>query len=716
MKGKGRTDETVRQTEMVAQGELVINAVGNIKADVLQVNQQTVHESIEAMVKADPKLEWLKQLEAQGGIDWRQVQEIHTSFKYANSGLGPAAQIIIAILMSVIVGPAAAGMVTAGGATAAAVGAVAASAATTATVSAVNNRGNLGAVFKDVTSSDAIKGYAVAGITAGITKGLIDPKFGGTNTAFENTAGFDVGTIEGFSGYSIRAGVIGVTNGAINTAINGGSLGDNLVSGLATQASNVAMATGFNAVGTWAEGKYADGSVQKIVAHALVGGLLSEATGGDFKTGALAAGATEAMVEALSNELTMNKDMESIASQIIGVAAAAITGGDMSKAAELARSSNAYNRQLHDFEKKQIVKEAAKLTAQGQSKSGMLWEDLLMIASGTELDAEGALRLQGILNIYGADNPSGDWFKEDMARVFAVVDQLASQGLMLTWNDGSAVIADGEPVYAFRATEKQWADVNLFNTDLSRAQVTNHHLSYTELVPREWKAQFGSAQAGQYLKEIAQAAGSSPDDLNAAFERMATVAQGGALPVTWDLDIALALSGGGKLGVEATKNVAKWIAARTTAVEVKAASGTTDRAVTGIEWGKGIQGQGMPWENYLATQLPKGARLPPNFKTFDFFDFIKRSAISAKTLDTTTAAKVMRPNQIYSTLKGDIDAVAGFESYALSGVPLNSAMIASRELHVAVPAETTAIQWLQMNKAIEYGESKGVKVVVSQIK
>lgn len=258
-----------------------------------------------------------------------------------------------------------------------------------------------------------------------------------------------------------------------------------------------------------------------------MGGLLSEATGGDFKTGALAAGATEAMVEALSNELTMNKDMESIASQIIGVAAAAITGGDMSKAAELARSSNAYNRQLHDFEKKQIVKEAAKLTAQGQSKSGMLWEDLLMIASGTELDAEGAMRLQGILNIYGADNPSDDWFKEDMARAFAVVDQLASQGLMLTWNDGSAVIADGEPVYAFRATEKQWADVNLFNTDLSRVQATNYHLSYTELVPKEWKAQFGSAQAGQYLREIAQAAGSSPDDLNAAFERMATVAQGG---------------------------------------------------------------------------------------------------------------------------------------------------------------------------------------------
>ncbi|WP_329957051.1 hypothetical protein [Pseudomonas fluorescens] len=28
----------------------------------------------------------------------------------------------------------------------------------------------------------------------------------------------------------------------------------------------------------------------------------------------------------------------------------------------------------------------------------------------------------------------------------------------------------------------------------------------------------------------------------------------------------------------------------------------------------------MPWEDYLGTQLPAGTRLPPNFKTFDFFD------------------------------------------------------------------------------------------------
>ncbi|WP_082045735.1 MULTISPECIES: hypothetical protein [Pseudomonas] len=51
----------------------------------------------------------------------------------------------------------------------------------------------------------------------------------------------------------------------------------------------------------------------------------------------------------------------------------------------------------------------------------------------------------------------------------------------------------------------------------------------------------------------------------------------------------------------------------------------------------------MPWEDYLGTQLPAGSLLPPNFKTFNFFDETTGIAISAKTLDTTTAAKLANP-------------------------------------------------------------------------
>ncbi|WP_192492132.1 hemagglutinin repeat-containing protein [Achromobacter sp. ACM03] len=151
------------------------------------------------------------------------------------------------------------------------------------------------------------------------------------------------------------------------------------------------------------------------------------------------------------------------------------------------------------------------------------------------------------------------------------------------------------------------------------------------------------------------------------------------------------------------------------AVAAKATGGVVDRATTGIEWGKGIQGQGLPWEDYLGTQLPAGSRLPPNFKTFDFFDRTTGIATSAKTLDTTTAAKIANPSQIYSSLKGNIDSAAGFAEYSLKDVTVSSSQITRRELQVAVPKATTSAQWDQINRAIEYGQGKGVTVRITRV-
>ncbi|MBV7307039.1 hypothetical protein KW404_21580, partial [Xanthomonas vasicola pv. vasculorum] len=140
-----------------------------------------------------------------------------------------------------------------------------------------------------------------------------------------------------------------------------------------------------------------------------------------------------------------------------------------------------------------------------------------------------------------------------------------------------------------------------------------------------------------------------------------------------------------------------------------------DLATVGIEWGKGIQGQGMPWENYLETQMPEGSRLPPNFKTFDFFDGATGIATSAKTLDTNTMAKISDPRQVYSSLKGNIDAAANFTNANLVGVNLSSAQITSRELRLAVPSSTTAAQWDQIERALKYAKDKGVIVKITRI-
>lgn len=360
-KGKGTTDETLRQTQMVAEGNIAIKAVEGLKIDVTQVNQQTVSQSIDAMVKADPQLAWIKDAQARGDVDWRQVKEIHDSFKYNNSGLGPASQIIIAIVMAAVVGPLAAsamgtatgGLVTVGtlsvetaAGISAATGAVAAGAATNATVSVVNNRGNLGAVLKDVTSSDAMKGYVISGATAGLTAAYFGDWTGTqTNTATGKvtTPGL-LNTWSGVGKFAANQTLQSGTSMLVSKALGqGGSASDALKNAL----FNTLAAASFNLVGNYTEGVVAEGSAPKIAIHAMVGGLLAEATGGDFKTGALAAGANEALVTHLNTLVNGNEELLTMSSQIVGVLAAAgqkdADAAKIEKGAWVAQNLTQYN-------------------------------------------------------------------------------------------------------------------------------------------------------------------------------------------------------------------------------------------------------------------------------------------------------------------------------------------------------------------------------------
>jgi filamentous hemagglutinin len=318
MKGSGRTDETVRQSELTAQGDLVINAVGKIHADVLQVNKQTVSESIDAMVKADPKLAWLKELDEQGGVDWRQVQEIHTSFKYANSGLGPAAQMIIAILMTVLLGPAGAGL-------SSATLAGAASLATTGTVATINNKGDLGAGLKAVASKDGLTNAAIAAITAGVAENYL-----GDMTMTKQVNGktvIDLSSIEAVSHFAGQQLINNASAAAIAKAFGR----DVTLAGILQSAVyNTLAAYSFDQVGNLG---LKTGSPEKIALHALVGGMIAEASGSDFAVGAMAAGVNETFANQLRRMSAQmspeNRDhLMLMSSQLLGVVAAAAVAGD----------------------------------------------------------------------------------------------------------------------------------------------------------------------------------------------------------------------------------------------------------------------------------------------------------------------------------------------------------------------------------------------------
>ncbi|MEN5243422.1 deaminase domain-containing protein [Pseudomonas atacamensis] len=383
MKGKGHTNETLRQSELVAQGNLVIKAVDGLHIDVKDINKKTVSESIDAMVKADPQLAWLKEAEKRGDVDWNLIKETHESFKYSSSSLGQGAMLAIIIVVTVLtagaasaaVGSVAGAGVGSGSAMAAAgstamveagtavgtaaagwgnvmVSSVLTSMAGSAAVSTINNRGNVGAVLKDITSEDNLKNYAVGAATAGFTSGYLDDAFGVTSDNVNKvTHGFDLSSLEGIGKFSAYSGAQGLFQAGVSTAINGGSFTDNLGSSMTAQAQAVLQAVAFNAVGDYAKKqKWPDGSLQKTILHAVVGGLLSEAAGKGFATGAAAAGANEALSNSLAAIVKNNPKFQLTASQLVGLTAAGLVGGDLQTGIDIAKNATSFNRQLHPDE------------------------------------------------------------------------------------------------------------------------------------------------------------------------------------------------------------------------------------------------------------------------------------------------------------------------------------------------------------------------------
>ncbi|UZD98027.1 filamentous hemagglutinin N-terminal domain-containing protein [Pseudomonas corrugata] len=330
MKGKGHTDETLIQSQLVAQGNLVIKAVDGLNIDIKNINQKTVSQTIDAMVKADPKLAWLKEAEQRGDVDWRLVKETHESFKYSSSSLGQGAILAIIIIVTVLTAGAASAAVgsaataTAGSGTAmaaagtasasavasgAAVGSTVAagwgnialtsvitSAASGAAISTINNKGNLGAVVKDVTSSDSLKNYAVAGVSGGL---------GGANIGARLAA-----------------------NAALKTVVNGGKFKDNLGQAAVGLAADMLAGAIYSRVGDSLVGS---GFPTKVAVHAIVGGLIGEAAGGDFRTAALAAGANEAFVNLIGEKVfpgPVHDQVLAMTSQLLGMTIAAAAGGN----------------------------------------------------------------------------------------------------------------------------------------------------------------------------------------------------------------------------------------------------------------------------------------------------------------------------------------------------------------------------------------------------
>ncbi|MEA1030553.1 filamentous hemagglutinin N-terminal domain-containing protein [Pseudomonas sp. N-137] len=338
MKGKGHTDENLRQSQLVAQGDLVIKAVDGLNIDIKHINQKTVSQTIDAMVKADPQLAWLKEAEQRGDVDWRLIKETHESFKYSSSSLGQGAMLAIIIIVTVLtagtasaaVGSAASATAGSGTAMAAASSTAAAgwgniavtsmitTAASGAAISTINNKGDLGAVVKDVTSSDSLKNIAVAGISGGL---------GGANV-----------------------GARLAVNAALKTIVDGGKFKDNLGQAAVALAADMLAGAIYAQVG---DSLLGSGLPTKVAVHAIVGGLIGEAAGGDFTTSALAAGANKALIQMVGDKIfpgVAHEQVLAMTSQLLGMTVAAAAGGsdkDQQVAGWVAQMATVHNYLTH---------------------------------------------------------------------------------------------------------------------------------------------------------------------------------------------------------------------------------------------------------------------------------------------------------------------------------------------------------------------------------
>ncbi|MBJ9978525.1 DUF637 domain-containing protein, partial [Pseudomonas sp. S75] len=163
---------------------------------------------------------------------------------------------------------------------------------------------------------------------------------------------------------------------AIKTAVDGGSLSDNLLNALVSQASNVVAATAFNAIGNLATKNLAEaesrhdtagielwreGGAGRVALHALTGGAVTAAAGGDFVAGAMAAGANQAMAGALKELYQRQPDLQDSIVQLTGMAAAGLVEGDLQKGVWIAQMADRYNRQAHPEETVRIKGQAQAL-------------------------------------------------------------------------------------------------------------------------------------------------------------------------------------------------------------------------------------------------------------------------------------------------------------------------------------------------------------------
>lgn len=314
----GSTNQTTNYNQINA-GSLSISA-NHIQAGL------GARDSIEQLSK-QPGMGWVDQLatdpKLSGKIDWQKVDEIHKTWDYDKQGLTPEGAAIVTLVASYLsfgaaqgagaaVGNSAAvgvgeGVALSGGAgafltgTGLTISGVVGGAVTAgltalagqAAVALVNNQGDLAGALHDLGSSANVKNLLTAIVTGGVLAGLdLNPL--GLPTVGSGSQGFFTQLGQNLQASTARA--------LVATAINGGSLEENLKNGLRTAFLDTLAAQSAFAIGQ-ADIDALTSNVAHAIAGCVVGAGRAGGTSGISSGSGCSAGAIGALVGHLTADL-----------------------------------------------------------------------------------------------------------------------------------------------------------------------------------------------------------------------------------------------------------------------------------------------------------------------------------------------------------------------------------------------------------------------------
>ncbi|WP_195155239.1 DUF637 domain-containing protein, partial [Neisseria meningitidis] len=300
-------------------GYIVDIPKGNLKTEIEKLSKQ-------------PEYAYLKQLQVAKNINWNQVQLAYDRWDYKQEGLTEAGAAIIALAVTVVTSGAGTGAVLGlNGAAAAATDAAFASLASQASVSFINNKGDVGKTLKELGRSSTVKNLVVAAATAGVAD-----KIGAS--ALNNVS--DKQWINNLTVNLANAGSAAL----INTAVNGGSLKDNLEANILAALVNTAHGEAASKI------KQLDQHyiVHKI-AHAIAGCAAAAANKGKCQDGAIGAVVGEIVGEALvkntdfsgmtASEIEKAKANITAYAKLVAGATVGVTGGNVDVAANASETA-----------------------------------------------------------------------------------------------------------------------------------------------------------------------------------------------------------------------------------------------------------------------------------------------------------------------------------------------------------------------------------------